>query len=368
MQAPFGDTIKLVRGTDSDHKRSFHQLKTSFEHVRQLYSAGSVLSADQLDIRDCDSRTFIELANMAQLGLWLVDGSPKALSEADDSFLALFQCQLSDLSPGMTELYLSIKTQRAIEFLVEKEPEKPSEEVIGEVLTQGLEDILKEQHGGGELTFADQSFVSSVQTRKETLQDEVKEQAEPAALRDKHPAEDLLRSYLDFANGKLGSLTDLGDKLGVPIKLEEREPESDPTLEATGDTGNTGETDLDMDDLSSFFEKTASGLVQNALAGLTDEPAAEEVSTAEAAALAGEETSTQVADTENKPEGTTIQTNGKIDLMTDYKELEALVAESTSNYVKTTLHGLSPVPFQPTVPTSTSKFKPRTCQRAMECF
>ncbi|QPH11202.1 hypothetical protein C2857_002864 [Epichloe festucae Fl1] len=351
VQAPFGDTIKLVRGTDSDHKRSFHQLKTSFEHVRQLYSAGSVLSADQLDVRNRDSRTFIELANMAQLGLWLVDGSPKALSDADDSFLALFQCQLSDLSPGMTELYLGIKTQRAIEFLVENQPEKPSEEVIGEVLTQGLEDILKEQHGGGELTSADQSFVSSVQTRKETLQGEVKEQAEPAALRDKHPAEDLLRSYLDFANGKLGSLTDLGDKLGVPIKLEERETESDPTLEATGDTGDT---DLDMDDLSSFFEKTASGLVQNALAGFTDEPAVEEASTAAAAALAGEETSTQAADTESKPEGTTVQTNGKID-MTDYKELEALVAESTSNYVKTTLHGLSPVPFQPTVPTSTTE-------------
>jgi hypothetical protein len=108
-----------------------------------------------------------------------VDGTPKALSEADENFLAMFQCQLSDLPAGMTELYLGIKTQRAIEFLVEKEPEKPSEEVIGEVLIQGLEDALKEQHGGGELTSADQSFVTSVQTRKETLQGEVKDEPEP---------------------------------------------------------------------------------------------------------------------------------------------------------------------------------------------
>lgn len=141
------------------------------------------MSSDQLEMRDSDSRTFIELANLAQLGLWLVDGTPNVLSEADENFLALFQCQLSDLPDGMTELYLGIKTQRAIEFLVEKEPEKPSEEVLGEVLTQGLEDILKEQHGGGDLTSADQNFVSSVQTRKETLQGEVKDQAEPGMFK-----------------------------------------------------------------------------------------------------------------------------------------------------------------------------------------
>lgn len=179
VQPPLEDTLKLVRGSDSQHEQSYRRLKRSFEHVRELYSSGPVLSSDQLEMRDSDSRTFIELANLAQLGSWLVDGTPNALSEADENFLALFQCQLSDLPDGMTELYLGIKTQRAIEFLVEKEPEKPSEEVIGEVLIQGLEDILKEQHGGGDLTSADQNFVSSVQTRKETLEGEVKEQAEP---------------------------------------------------------------------------------------------------------------------------------------------------------------------------------------------
>ncbi|KAG6079120.1 hypothetical protein E4U16_001246 [Claviceps sp. LM84 group G4] len=370
VQPPFEDTIRLVRGTDSEHKRSFHQLKISFEHVRQLYSAESVLTADQLDLKDDESKTFVELANLAQLGSWLVDGSPKALSSADDNFLALFQCQLSNLPPGMTELYLSIKTQRAIEFLVEKEPEKPSEQVIGEVfVTQGLEDVLKEQQGGGELSTADQSFVSSLQTRKETLEGEVKEQAEPAALREKHPAEDLLRSYLSYARSKLKSFTSLGNKLGVPIEIEEDDPEPElepdsqhlhehehenehelhPAFEATGDA------DLDLDDLSSFFEKTASGLVQNALAGLTDETAAG--GNSGAAASAGRNTSAEAGNTEDKSDGAaTSQSNGpKIDLMTDYKELEALVAESTSNYVKTTLHGLSPVPYQPTVPTSTAE-------------
>ncbi|EFY93568.1 MYB DNA binding protein (Tbf1), putative [Metarhizium acridum CQMa 102] len=342
VQSPFEDTIKLVRGSDSQHEQTFRKLKSSFEHVHEMYSSGPVLSANELEFRDSDSRTFIELANLAQLGSWLVDGTPKALSEADENFLAMFQCQLSELPPGMTELYLGIKTQRAIEFLVEKEPEKPSEEVIGEVLTQGLVHTLKEQHGGGDLTSADQSFVSSVQTRKETLQGEVKEEPEPAALREKHPAEDLLRSFLEYTTGRLKSLTDVGDKLGITIEISDSGPQPEPIPEATGDA------DLDLDDLSSFFEKTASGLVQNALAELKDEPTTTSTE-------GGGEAAAQTASTENKSEAASAQTNGKVDLTTDYKELEALVAESTSNYVKTTLHGLSPIPYQPTVPTSTTE-------------
>lgn len=170
-----------------------------------------------------------------------------------------------------------------------------------------------------------------------------------AALRDKHPAEDLLRSYLHYATSRLQSLSELANRLGVTIELSDCEPQPEPILEATGDV------DLDLDDLSSFFEKTASGLVQNALAGLTDDPAA-------AIAADGGDAEMQDAGAENKTETAPAQTNGKIDLMTDYKELEALVAESTSHYVKTTLHGLSPVPYQPTVPTSTSKLQCSTTQ------
>lgn len=152
-----------------------------------------------------------------------------------------------------------------------------------------------------------------------------------------------MRSYLEYATDRLKSLTDLGSRLGVTIELSSSEPQPEVIEDASGDA------DLDLDDLSSFFEKTASGLVQNALAGLSEEPP-------EAIPAAGGEGAAQASNTENKTETAPAHTNGKIDLMTDYKELEALVAESTSNYVKTTLHGLSPVPYQPTVPTSTSKF------------
>ena len=346
--------MKLRKPDESEQGHSYRQLKSAFETVRGIYSTNPVLTSDHIDTREPDSKTILELANLAQLGSWLVDGTPKSLSDADDYFLSMFQCTIADLPAGMSDLYIAIKTQRAIEFLVDKEPEKPAADIIGEVLIEGLEEALKGQHDDGELTTADQSFVSTMQTRKETLQGEAKEQEEPglsiksyatwrlthaAALRDSHPAEELLRTYLLYVRERLDTVSELARKMGVHIKLDEAPLEVQTVTVTEPEHETTGNEDLDLEDLSSFFEKTASGLVQNALAGLTEEEAAESIEGADGAAQAGH----------SKPDGS------KIDLSTDYKELEALVAESTQRYVKTTLNGLSPMPYQPTVPTSTGE-------------
>lgn len=159
---------------------------------------------------------------------------------------------------------------------------------------------------------------------------------------------DVFRTFTTHLKTRLSSLTEFGEKYGLSGLLNDITTDAEP-LSSDGD--------LDLDDLSSFFEKTTSGLVQNVLAGLTEEeppvePPIIEVSEAPEEVTIG---SPPKAEAASAP----AQTNGKIDFMTDYKELEALVAESTSNYVKTTLHGLSPVPYQPTVPTSTSKLPPQ---------
>lgn len=153
-------------------------------------------------------------------------------------------------------------------------------------------------------------------------------------------------------------MSDLGSRLGHPMRSSE-----ETAVDLLGDT--SCDPTLDMEDLSSFFEKTTSGLVQDALAGLTDDtttttnPNPDPVPVpAPTPAVTETIEPTPTAEPTKSPEkepSSTPQTNGKPDMITDYKELEALVAESTSNYVKTTLHGLSPVPYQPTVPTSTSE-------------
>lgn len=356
----------LIRDASSAHGRSYSQLRHSFEQLRLLYSPKAALSAKELGMDHGESRTWIELANLAQLGCWLADGTPASLSEADQHFLTMFGCQGSDLPPVMTELHLGIMTQRAVESLAAKEPEKPPQEVLGEVLLSGLEDRLREQHGGDELTSADQDFVSAVHSRKEILQGEVEGQAEPsewtrtdvsrfarltagiATLRDKHPLAYLLRTFVSCVKSRLRSETELCSRFDMSIEPGDEEPAT-----AQGATDPGDDVEIDFDELSSFFEKTATGLVQNALAGL-----AEDADGAAKPLDEGGGASTEAANGEPKADKAPGLANGKTDLMTDYKELEALVAESTSNYVKTTLHGLSPMPYQPTVPQSTSE--PRT--------
>lgn len=171
-----------------------------------------------------------------------------------------------------------------------------------------------------------------------------------AALKEKYPNGDVLKSFSAHVRTTLASMTEIGEKLGVSALLSDvANQESIPSGSHDGE--------LDLDDLSSFFEKTTSGLVQNALAGLTEETPVEEPAVVEVT-----ETPTETVNGESKTETAApvaAQTNGaKLDLISDYKELEALVAESTSNYVKTTLHGLSAVPYQPTVPQSTGKQSP----------
>lgn len=337
----FDDSIKPIRETDSQHSQSFRQLQASFEQIKLIYSTSSILSSIEVDLQDDESRTILGLANLAQFGLWLLDGSFKSYREAHQHFHAIFPDQISHLGTEIIELYLSLKTQLAIESILARAPDQQIEQLLNGVFVDGLEEEMRGLHGGFELTPSDQEFVSSARSRRDALL--IDTQLETTTLKEKYPADDLLRTFSMYARGRVASISDLGSRLGIsmPSGVE-------AALDILPDGPDDG--DLDLDDLSSFFEKTTSGLVQNALAGLTEEEPAAPTPVIETV-----DEPPEVPKSPPKVEAATPQTNGKVDLMTDYKELEALVAESTSNYVKTTLHGLSPVPYQPTVPTSTTE-------------
>ncbi|KAF4973056.1 hypothetical protein FSARC_554 [Fusarium sarcochroum] len=342
----FDDSIKPIQDTESQHAKSFRDLQSSFAQIKQIYSSGPILSADEPDLQDHESRTILDLANLAQFAIWLLQTTP-SYNEAHEHFHAIFRGQVSDLGSDALDLYLSLKTQVAIDALASKTPEQSNEQVLEEALINGMEDKLRGLHNGFDTTPADSEFISSVRARKTSLEGETS--IEAAVLREKYQVDELLRQVSTCVKTRLALMSDLGSRLGHPMPTSE-----ETAVDLLGDA--TGDAHLDLDDLSSFFEKTTSGLVQDALAGLTDdnppnpEPTPPAMSTETIEPPAAEPPKSPEKETTSTP-----QTNGKVDLMTDYKELEALVAESTSNYVKTTLHGLSPVPYQPTVPTSTTQ-------------
>ncbi|KAM3559805.1 hypothetical protein ARSEF4850_003961 [Beauveria asiatica] len=371
---PIDDVIRALRDADSDHGRTFRRLQDSLESVWKLFTNNSIMSAEDIRV-DSNADTLLEMANLAKLCSWIVQGSAETYSIADSKLLTIFNCEVSDLPIDATELYLGIKTQNCIQQLISKADEQQAEQLVTQTLTEGLGDKLKAQHAGDELHNADQAFIALATVRKDDLIAETKEKIDADALKKRYPADGLLRTFATYAKTRLAAASDIGSAYGVRMHLEV------DTLESVtfGDLG--GSADIDLDDLSSFFEKTASGLVQDALAGLTeveappliviDAPDNNDKATDSTNDTNGKlgtsgtngTNGADSADGTEKPAATTgagtgtgtTPATGKIDLMTDYKELEALVAESTSNYVKTTLNGLSPVPYQPTVPTSTTE-------------
>lgn len=320
---------------NSDHGKAYRQLKKCFETTWSLFTKDPVLSTDAFDFHD-DARSIIELINLAKLGSWLVEDGLQASIDADTYFLALLDSQISELPTVASELYLSVATQKAVKKLFFKQDDQRTDSLLQEALLDGLEQRLRSRHDG-ELTEADKRYIGTIKTRKIELETVTKDKIDADALKHKYPREELLRQFTAYAKIKLAASLELGDKFGVPMEIVNDTAGPEPF------TADLTAGDLDLDDLSSFFEKTASGLVQNALAGLSDQDAAQ----------AGEGSEQQTGEKTTNVNGD--QTKPKADFMTDYKELEALVAESTSNYVKTTLHGLSPVPYQPTVPTSTAE-------------
>ena len=299
-----------------------------------IFGKSPVLSTDDFEFQN-DPRSFVDLVNLARLGSWLVEDGLQASIDADSYFLALLNTQISELPSVASELYLSIATQKAVKKLLFKQDDQRTDSLLQEALIDGLEQRLRSRHKG-ELTEADKRYINTIKGRKEEIETAVKDKIDPEALKHKYPREEILRQFTAYAKTKLAASSDLGHKFGVPMDIVNDTAGPEPF------TADLTAADLDLDDLSSFFEKTASGLVQNALAGLTEEENVQ----AENGEESGDKSTNGTG--ENKPAG-------KVDFMTDYKELEALVAESTSNYVKTTLHGLSPVPYQPTVPTSTAE-------------
>ncbi|KAF9772655.1 hypothetical protein IL306_009611 [Fusarium sp. DS 682] len=167
----FDDSIKPIQDADSQHAKSFRDLQSSFAQIKQIYSSGPILSADDPDLQDHESRTILDLANLAQFGIWLLQTTP-SYSEAHQHFHAIFRGQVSDLGSDALDLYLSLKTQVAIDALASKTPEQSKEQVLEEALINGMEDKLRGLHNGFDLTSADSEFIASVRSRKTSLEGE----------------------------------------------------------------------------------------------------------------------------------------------------------------------------------------------------
>lgn len=287
------------------------------------------------------------------------------MRHADAHLFTMLYDEATGLPKRAADLWTAIKTLLALDAVEAKTLERSDDDILSSFFIQGIEKKLAEYRADQQLTDSDRDVLTTLQNRHKDLQDVTKVEGgiglflnstrvcsntdrKAATARVLYSFDDGLRSFGAIAREQLSSVSHIGDKLGIPLTTIEASPtpvhDNDHQVDLTVD-------EMDGLELDSFFEKQTASLVEGALAGFLEEQ------NGSTSAQNGEQTpAADIADAAPKaPEQPAPQTNGTFN-MTDYKELEALVAESTSNYVKTTLQGLSPAPYQPTVPTSTSMF------------
>lgn len=139
--------------------------------MKGVYSEKPLLLADDLGLRGQDTLAILELANLAQIGVWLAEAEEESFTKVDSNMALAFPTPQLDLPAKVAELYLAVKTQQGVRALLSKDPQRSAEEALNEAMLCGLEDKFRERRGfGQDLTSADRAFVASVQARKAALQ------------------------------------------------------------------------------------------------------------------------------------------------------------------------------------------------------
>lgn len=172
-QNPVDDALRQIRSQDSEHSRAYDNLRSAFTALKKIYGENDVLSATDLGLEDPESRTVIHLTNLAQLGMWLTQGDTDSLSRANDHFLRVILANHTDIASSLVNLYLSIKTQLAIESIYAKDPEQNNDDILAKALNGGLREELQARHEGQDLPESEQALVTSVDMRHTALSTDV---------------------------------------------------------------------------------------------------------------------------------------------------------------------------------------------------
>ncbi|KAI3552985.1 myb-like DNA-binding domain-containing protein [Colletotrichum abscissum] len=348
-QHVYHDVYQQLQDRESDLCKSFSTLKSLLRQTRSIYSTTDlILDPAVLDLTAPDNLTDIQVANLASFccELFTFDGEHQLgsneLLALEDKFFTVFPPGAEGISHDISELFLAVKTQLVIESVTSANQSGPVDQLIAQAFSSSLEDKLKARHEGSDLTAEERALVTSVEERKTSLITYASGLPDTVLLKIGYPEEDLFHQLNVYLRQKLQSVSGLASRHGIDL----------PQIMTNGDLDASMPPDLDDLGISSLLEAT-DGLVAQYLPsepvdGLPTEqqppvPTTESsVPPPEPPAPAPE--AAPPAPTTN---GTTTETQDATN------DILALVAQSTQEYVRTTLNNLSPAPYQPTVPTPT---------------
>lgn len=164
-RTPFDHALSSIRDEDAEHKRAFDDARTAFMALKHLYGQTDVLSATEAGLEDTESQNIMHLANLAQLGIWLAECTTSTLSTANNTFLRLIPAN-SGLTDDVVDLFLAIKTQLVVNSISGDSLGEAQEQILRQILQDGLEDALRARHEGEDLSVTEQHLMTSVEVRK----------------------------------------------------------------------------------------------------------------------------------------------------------------------------------------------------------
>ncbi|KDN65710.1 putative myb-like DNA-binding domain-containing protein [Colletotrichum sublineola] len=348
-QHVYDDVYRQLQDKDTELSKSYSTLKAMFRQTRSIYSTTDlILDPAVLDLTAPDNLTDVQVANLASFccELFAFDGhhdlASQQLLALKDKFFPVFLSGGESVTHEISELFVAVKTQLVIESVTTADQSAPVDQLIAEAFSSDLEDKLRARHDGTELTSEEKAMVTAVEERKAGLIAYASGLPDTVLLKIGYPEEDLFRLLNTYLRQKLHSLSGLASRHGIEL----------PQILTDSDLDASMPPDLDDLGISSLLEATdglvAQYLPSDPIDGLPSEQPP--VPTTETSAPPAEPTTTAPESTPSAapaPNGTATESHDST------SDILALVAQSTQEYVRTTLNNLSPAPYQPTVPTPT---------------
>lgn len=168
-QGPWAETRQIFEEPESELGEAFATLKSLFNTTKKIYSKKPFLSADNLNVRDTQSRTTIQITNLATFACYILGGIEVSLYELNDNFINAWAPPDETLSQDLGDLFLSLKTQVFLSELSQDEPEGTKEETLERLFPGGLSELL----GGRPLdvpsVVTEPEFAQSARDRREYL-------------------------------------------------------------------------------------------------------------------------------------------------------------------------------------------------------
>ncbi|KAK2735384.1 myb dna binding protein [Colletotrichum kahawae] len=352
-QHVFDDVYQQLQEKDSEVSKSFATIKSLFQQTRAIYSTTDlILDPATLDLTMPDNLTDVQVANLASFccALFSFDGhhdsTSKELLALQDHFFSVFLPggEHDTVTQEISDLFVAVKTHLVIDAVTTADQSAPVDQLIADAFSADLEDKLRARHEGSTLTTEEQSLVTAVQERKAALISYASGLPDTVLLKIGYPDEDLFRLLNMYLRRKLQSLAGLASRHGIEL----------PSTMSNGDLDASVSHDLDDLGINSLLEVRDNLVTQylptDAIDGLPHDPQPPVPSTETSAPPA--EPAPAPTPEAPPPAPTTNGNTAEVQDSTN-DEILALVAQSTQEYVRTTLNNLSPAPYQPTVPTPT---------------